>query len=256
MIDVEAGRGVAPLTPRLRLESLTKTFNAHPAIRDLSLTIASGEIYGLIGPNGSGKTTTVKLTTGLYRPTAGRIVVGGIDLSREPERAKRRLGYVPDEPFTCERMTGREFLSLVGELWGVAREVCARRMAELATTFRLEEILDSQAETYSRGNRQKLALIAALLHAPGLLVIDEPIVGLDPESSVCARDVLRAYATEGGGVLLCTHTLSFAEAVCHRVGLLRDGVLVAEGDLEALRARAGVADASLESLYLQLAARR
>src|SRR5262249_11957264 len=250
------GRGEAPLPPRLRLESLTKTFNGHPAVRELSLTVAAGEIYGLIGPNGSGKTTTVKLTTGLYRPTAGRVVVDGVDLSHEPERAKRRLGYVPDEPFTYERMTGREFLLLVGELWGVARDACARRMAGLATTFRVEAILDSHAETYSRGNRQKLALIAALLHAPGLLVIDEPIVGLDPESAVRTRDLLRAYAADGGGVLLCTHTLSSAEAVCPRVGLLRDGVLVAEGELDALRARAGAAEASLESLYLQLAARR
>src|SRR5262249_56566021 len=140
----------------------------------------------------------------------GRIVVGGVDLSHEPEHAKRRLGYVPDEPFTYERMTGREFLLLVGELWGVARDVSARRMAELATTFRVEEILDSHAETYSRGNRQKLALIAALLHAPGLLVIDEPIVGLDPESAVRTRDLLRAHAAAGGRGLLRCPPVTFA----------------------------------------------
>ena len=257
--EVRAGAAeVAP--PLLALERLSKRFAGRAAVDDLSLAVAPGEIYGLIGPNGSGKTTTVKLVSGLYRPTAGRVLIDGIDLHAEPERAKRRLGYVPDEPFAYERMSGREFLHLVGELWGVPVAGRARRIDTLAATFTgLPSILDGQVDTYSRGNRQKLALVAALLHAPRLLVIDEPIVGLDPESAIRARELLRAFAADGGAVLVCTHTLSFAEAVCHRVGLLRDGRLAAEGDLDALRRRAtpegSPEGASLEDLYLHLAGR-
>lgn len=248
-----AGDGASPAPPRLALHALAKRFADRAAVDGLTLAVAPGEIYGLIGPNGSGKTTTVKLATGLYRPTAGRVLLDGIDLAAEPERAKRRLGYVPDEPFVYERMSGREFLHLMGELWAVERGERERRIAELAGRFRLEPILDGHAQHYSRGNRQKLALLAALLHRPSLLVIDEPLVGLDPESILRVRDLLADFAARGGGVLLCTHTLPFAEVACHRLGLLADGRLVAEGDLDALRARAGLPGASLETLYLHLA---
>ena len=185
----------------------------------------------------------------------------GIDLHREPERAKRLLGYVPDEPFAYDRMSGREFLHLVGALWDVPARERAQRIEELAATFAgLAGILDGHVENYSRGNRQKVAILAALLHRPRLLVIDEPIVGLDPESALRARELLRGFAAAGGAALVCTHTLSFAEAVCHRVGLLRDGRLVAEGDLPALRGRAtregSPGGASLEDLYLHFATRR
>jgi ABC-2 type transport system ATP-binding protein len=246
--------------PALSLERLTKIFAGRPAVDDLTLSIPGGEVYGLIGPNGSGKTTTVKLATGLYRPSAGRVLVDGVDLHAEPERAKRLLGYMPDEPFVYERMSGREFLHLVGELWGVARESRRARIAELAERFAIESILEAHVDGYSRGNRQKISIIAALLHAPRVLVVDEPIVGLDPESALRARDMLRAFAADGGAVLVCTHTLTFAEAVCGRVGLLREGRLVVEGDLASLRARARRenpdAGDSLEDLYLHFAARR
>jgi ABC-2 type transport system ATP-binding protein len=241
--------------PRLSLERLSKRFPARLAVDELSLDVEPGEIYGLIGPNGSGKTTTVKMVAGLYRPSGGRVRVDGIDLQAEPERAKRRIGYIPDEPFAYDRLSGREFLHLVGELWGVPAADRTRRLEELAGLFDLGTILDGYIESYSRGSRQKLAIVAALLHDPGLLVVDEPIVGLDPESAVRARDLLRAFADAGGAVLLCTHTLTFAEAVCRRVGLLRGGRLVAEGDLASLRNRAGAPGGSLEDLYLRLAAR-
>lgn len=257
--DVRTGEEIA--APRLALERLSKRFAGRLALDSLTLTLAPGEIYALIGPNGSGKTTTVKLATGLYHPTEGRVLVDGIDLQREPERAKRLLGYVPDEPFAYDRMSGREFLHLVGALWDVAASERAQRIEELTATFAgLAGILDGHVEHYSRGNRQKVAIVAALLHRPRLLVIDEPIVGLDPESALRARELLRGFAAGGGAVLVCTHTLSFAEAVCHRVGLLRDGRLVAEGDLESLRRQAtpegSPEGASLEDLYLHLAAGR
>jgi ABC-2 type transport system ATP-binding protein len=239
--------------PPLRLERLSKQFPGRLAVDDLSLTVAAGEIYGLIGPNGSGKTTTVKLATGLYRPTTGRVFVAGIDLHAEPERAKNLLGYVPDEPFAYERMSGREFLRLVGELWRVPRVTRDTRIDELCGVFRVDALLDDHVDNYSRGNRQKIALVAALLHEPELLVIDEPIVGLDPESAVRTRELLRDFVARGGAVLLCTHTLAFAESVCRRVGMLRDGRLIVEGTIADLRRELPGAP-SLEELYLHFAA--
>lgn len=234
----------------IRLERLTKRFGALTAVRELSVSVAPGEIYGLIGPNGSGKTTTVKLLTGLYRPTAGRIVVDGVDLLHAPERAKRAMGYVPDEPFVYEKLSGREFLHLMGELYGVPRAERGARIEQLLDLFPLAGVIDGYIENYSRGHKQKLTILAALLHEPRVLVVDEPIVGLDPESAIRAREILKRFAARGGAVLLCTHTLGFAETVCDRVGLLREGVLVQEGDLATLRRTAGRPDASLEALYL------
>jgi len=245
-----AGSGVAGDGGGIRLERLTKQFGAVTAVRDLSVAVAPGEIYGLIGPNGSGKTTTVRLLTGLYRPTAGRILVDGVDLLRAPERAKQAMGYIPDEPFVYEKLSGREFLHLMGELYGVPRSKRAARIERLLTLFPLASVIDGYVESYSRGNKQKLTILAALLHEPRVLVVDEPIVGLDPESAIKAREILKTFAAAGGAILLCTHTLVFAETVCHRVGLLREGVLVQEGDLASLRRAAGLPDASLEALYL------
>jgi len=186
--------------PRLRLERLTKRFGARLAVDDLSLEVKAGEIYGLIGPNGSGKTTTVKMVTGLYRPAAGRIVIDGIDLAAHPEAAKRRIGYIPDEPFVYEKMSGREFLHLMGELYAVPRAERTRKIEELLTLYPIGEILDEYVESYSRGNRQKLAIMASLLHAPRLLVVDEPIVGLDPESTLRTRELLKRFAASGAVV--------------------------------------------------------
>ncbi len=239
-----------PDRPLLSLERLSKRFGDRVAVDGVSLDVAPGEIYGLIGPNGSGKTTTVKMITGLYRPTAGRVLIEGIDLRAEPARAKRLLGYIPDEPFVYEKMTAREFLHLVGELYGVAASERARRIEELLDLYGLGGLADGYVENYSRGNRQKLAILASLLHSPRLLVVDEPIVGLDPESAIKTRAILKTLAENGGGALICTHTLSFAEQVCHRVGLLKDGRLIREGDLPTLRRIAGLPDASLEALYL------
>jgi ABC-2 type transport system ATP-binding protein len=238
----------------LALRGLTKRFGPLTAVRDLSITVAPGEIYGLIGPNGSGKTTTVKMLTGLYRPTAGRIVVTGVDLLAEPERAKRAMGYLPDEPFVYDKLSGREFLHLMGELYGVDRATRRARIERLLDLFPLSAVIDTYVESYSRGNKQKLTILAALLHEPRVLVADEPIVGLDPESAITTREVFRRFAAGGGAVLVCTHTLAFAEAVCHRVGLLARGVLVQEGDLAALRRAADLPGASLEDLYLRLSA--
>ena len=234
----------------IRLDGVTKRFGTLLAVRDLSLAVAPGEIYGLIGPNGSGKTTTVRMLTGLYRPTAGRITLAGADLLQAPVLAKRALGYVPDEPVVYDRLSGREFLQLMGELYGVPRARRAARIERLLELFPLSAVIDADTGRYSRGNKQKLTLLAALLHEPRVLVIDEPLVGLDPESVIAVREILHAFAAAGGAVLVCTHTLAFAETLCHRVGLLREGALVQEGDLPTLRRTAGLSAATLETLYL------
>lgn len=234
----------------LRVDRLTKRFGPLVAVDDLSIEVRQGEIYGLIGPNGSGKTTTVKMLVGLYRPTSGRVEILGVDLAREPERAKRGLGYVPDEPFVYDKLSGREFLHLVGELYGIPRAERGTRIERLLGVFPITEVIDGYMERFSRGNKQKLTLLASLLHEPRVLVIDEPIVGLDPESAIKTRELLLGFARAGGAVLLSTHTLAFAESICHRVGLLRAGRLVQEGDLESLRRLAGLPGASLEALYL------
>ncbi|MFQ5898092.1 MAG: ABC transporter ATP-binding protein [Candidatus Methylomirabilia bacterium] len=236
--------------PRLVLNSLSKRFGDRLAVDDLSFRVEPGEIYGLIGPNGSGKTTTVKMVTGLYQPTAGQVLIDGIDLARDPEAGKRRLGYIPDEPFVYEKMSGREFLHLVGELYGVSRQARTQRIEELLDLYQIRQIVDQYVESYSRGNKQKLAIIASLLHAPSLLVVDEPIVGLDPQSAIRTREVVTRFAQAGGSALVCTHTLSFAEAVCHRLGLLKNGRLICDGTLSDLRHGAGLPEASLEALYL------
>lgn len=234
----------------IELERVSKAFGALTAVDDLTLTVRPGEIYGLIGPNGSGKTTTVRMLAGLYRPTSGHLRLGGVDLATAPGAAKRLLGYIPDEPVLYERLSGREFLHLMGELYGVAPTVRAARLERLLALFPLGSVLDGATGAYSRGNRQKLVILAALLHAPRVLILDEPIVGLDPESALTVRGVIREFADEGGAVLVCTHTLAFAEAVCDRVGVIRRGRLLAEGDLVALRRAAGQPEASLEALYL------
>jgi ABC-2 type transport system ATP-binding protein len=238
------------MEPRLSLDRLSKRFGGRLAVDALTLRVGRGEICGLIGPNGSGKTTTVKMVTGLYRPSTGRIFVDGIDLAVAPEAAKHRMGYIPDEPFVYEKMSGREFLHLVGELYGVPQPERSRKIEEFLALYPIGEVVDQYVESYSRGNKQKIAIMASLLHGPSLLIVDEPIVGLDPESAIRTRELLKRFAAEGGAILLCTHSLAFAEAVCDRVGLLCEGRLIRDGTLDALRATAGLPVASLEALYL------
>jgi ABC-2 type transport system ATP-binding protein len=237
----------------IRLDRVSKAFGNLTAVDDLSLAVRPGEVYGLIGPNGSGKTTTVRLLVGLYRPTAGRVTLDGLNLAEAPAAAKAILGYIPDEPILYDRLTGREFLHLMGELYGVPMPLRAARLERLLARFPLGGVLDDPTGAYSRGNKQKLVILAALLHEPRILVLDEPIVGLDPESALAVRELVREFARAGGAVLLCTHTLSFAEAVCDRVGLIVGGRLLTEGDLLTLRRAAGQPEATLETLYLHWA---
>jgi ABC-2 type transport system ATP-binding protein len=234
----------------LSVRNLTKQFGSVVAVREVSFEVKPGRIFSLIGPNGSGKTTIVKVVCGLLKPSAGAVFVCGSDVVKEPERAKAQIGYVPDEPSVWQGMTGEEFLHFVGALYGMEEAPRRRRIPELLAIFNLQGIQEGYFEDYSRGNKQKFAILAALLHTPRVLLIDEPIVGLDPQSAEVAKNIFQKFAAEGGTVLMVTHTLSVAREISSEIGVLQEGRLVAHGSFEELRERAKVGgNATLEEVY-------
>lgn len=235
------------------LKGVTKKFGKTTAVDNLNLDIKEGEIYGFIGPNGSGKTTTIKMMAGIYKPSAGEIEIEGHSIEKEPEKAKSIFGYIPDEPFIYERMTGREFLYLVGALYKIPKNEVAKKIEELVDLFPIKGIIDGYAESYSRGNKQKLIILAALLHSPQILLIDEPIVGLDPESARITKRLLEKFSQKGGTIFVATHTLSYIQNICTRIGVQKEGKLIVEGTLDELQKQAQSESRSLEELYLKLA---
>jgi len=238
----------------LHLDSLTKKFGDTIAVDGVSFDVKPGEIFSLIGPNGSGKTTIIKMITGLLRPTDGFVLVGGHNVADEPIETKKAIGYIPDEPSVWSSMTGEEFLHLSGAFFDIPEKEREKNIETLLSLFRLEDIRNSIFEDYSRGNKQKFTILAALLHKPKVLLVDEPIVGLDPTSAEIAKNIFSSFAKKGGSVLLATHTLSVAQEISHRVGVLKKGILVASGTLDELRARAGLPNtASLGDIYKALA---
>lgn len=235
----------------IRTENLTKSFGSFTAVNNLNLEIATGEFFAFLGPNGAGKTTTIKLLTGLLKPSAGRALVAGYDIQRDPMEARRRIAYIPDLPFLYDKLQPLEFMQLVGELYGMPREVINRRSQELFDVFDLQETRSKLVENLSHGTRQRLAIASALLHDPEVIVIDEPMVGLDPRSARVVKDVLKQRSREGVTIFLSTHILHIAEELADRIGILNRGRLIAVGTMEELRARSGVVGA-LEDTFLTL----
>jgi len=234
----------------LSLKKLTKKFGKKTAISDVSLTIGKGEIYCLIGPNGSGKTTTIKIIAGLLRPTSGTVSIAGTDVLQDPVAAKASLGYIPDEPSIWSGMTGEEFLNFSGALYGLNKKVRAERIHSWLDDFHLQGIEREYFENYSRGNKQKFTIIAAMMHEPKALLIDEPIVGLDPTSAEIATQKFLAFAERGGAMLLATHTLPVAQEIATWIGVLDEGRILATGSLDELRKIANLsAGSSLEEIY-------
>jgi len=236
----------------IEIQGARKSFGDKVAVEGLDLTVRDGEIFGFLGPNGAGKTTTIRMITGLLRPDAGAVLVDRVDVRREPIRAKRQLAYVPDSPDVYEKLTGAQFVNFVADAYRVPREERARRTAELAEAFELAGALGDLIESYSHGMRQKIVLLAALVHAPRVWVLDEPLVGLDPRSAFTLKSMMRAHADAGNTVFFSTHILEVAEKLCDRVGIIVQGRLVACGTLDELRSRP---DESLESLFLELTER-
>lgn len=234
----------------LEVKNISKSFGEVEAVKDVSFRVEAGSIYTLIGPNGSGKTTLMKLASGLLQIDSGSIVINGAPITKDPESAKAKTGYIPDNPQIWSKMTGKEFLDFTGALYGVPKEKREERIGELLKIFSLEGVEHSYFEHYSRGNRQKFAILAALLPEPKLLLVDEPIVGLDPESAKTATDLFRRFADDGGAVLIVTHTLSAVEGITNKVGVLSRGSLKASGTPDELRERAHLGEeAGLLEIY-------
>ncbi|NLG73146.1 MAG: ABC transporter ATP-binding protein [Chloroflexi bacterium] len=242
--------------PLIELTRLVKRYGDKAAVDDVSLEVFSGEIFGFLGPNGAGKTTTIKMIVGLLQPTSGTVRVAGYDVFQDPLQAKFVTGYVPDEPNLYAKLTGREMLRFVGDLYGMERARVERRSEELLRLFELTQAGDDPIDSYSHGMQQKTALACALLHDPRILVLDEPTVGLDPRSARLIKDILRQIADRGAAVFLSTHILEIAERMCDRIGIINRGRLIAVGSMEELRrmekSQTGREGSSLEDIFLSL----
>ncbi len=243
-----------PATPALQLRGLVKHFD-RPAVDGLDLTVRTGEFYALLGPNGAGKTTTLRIVAGLLRPDAGQVSVLGIDALADPIAAKRDIAWVSDEPMIYDKLTPFEFLEFVAGLWSIPTAVAEARARELIGWLGLGPHAHERCQSFSKGMRQKVALAGALVHEPRLLILDEPLTGLDAGSSRQVKDVLEARVRGGASVILTTHILEVAERLAERIGVIDRGRLIAEGTLEELRDQAGHAGSSLEDVFLELVAR-
>jgi len=235
----------------IKIENLGKKFGELWAVRDLNLEVRKSEIFAFLGPNGAGKTTTLKLITGLLRPTTGRIEIAGYDIQTQPLQVKKLLAYIPDEPYLYEKLTGREFLNFVAELYAVPESEREDKIQEFIEYFEMSSYIDDLIQGYSHGMKQRLIFSSAFIHNPQILVIDEPLVGLDPASARKVKHLLREKAIQGLTVFVSTHTLSFAEEIAHRIGIIDNGNLVAVGDLNELKTKSGV-EGKLEEVFLKI----
>ncbi len=237
----------------IELRDVTKTYvrGGARALDGLSLTVQRGELFGFLGPNGAGKTTTIKTLIGLLKPDSGSVRVEDIDVLKNPIEVKRRIGYVPDEPALYENMSGLRFLSFIADVYGVgnAERVIIEKLAE---EFELKDALPDRIASYSHGMKQKVSIIAALLHDPDVFILDEPIVGLDPRSAFLLKEKMRSLCKRGKTVFFSTHVLDVAERLCDQVGIIHRGGMIAVGQLEELRSSAGEENATLERLFLEL----
>ncbi|MBM4135853.1 MAG: ABC transporter ATP-binding protein [Nitrospira sp.] len=229
------------------LENVSKSFHQRWAVRGLDIHVKRGEIFGLLGPNAAGKTTTIKVMTGLLRPTEGRILIGGYDIVREPIQAKSILGYVPDKAFLYEKLKGREFLIFIASLHSIDKSSAMKRIDELSEEFGIKEIEGELIESYSQGMRQRLLFLSALVHNPQVLLIDEPFVGLDPFGVIMLKDTIKKFSSEGVTIFLATHSLHIAEELCERVGLISKGSLISIKTREEIATEGG-----LQELFLKI----
>ncbi len=236
----------------IRLAGLRKTYGKFVAVNSIDLHVPRGELFGFLGPNGAGKTTTLRMIAGILRPTAGTVQLGGDDVVKDPMAAKRRLGFIPDRPYVYEKLTGAEFLRFVAGLYGQEGPDVDRRMDELLEVFELSMWKNELVESYSHGMRQKLIISSALIHRPECIVVDEPMVGLDPRSARLLKDIFRQFVDRGGTVLMSTHTLEVAQAMCDRIAIIKRGEIVAHGTMDELREQHESGHATLEELFLKL----
>ena len=236
----------------IKLSELTKDYGTTIAVNKLSLHVRAGEIYGFIGPNGAGKTTTIRMMGGILSPTSGSIFIGGLDMAKNPVAGKKMIGFVPDRPFLYQKLSGMEFLKFSADLYNVNPDSFPQKAKTLLQQFALWDWADELIEAYSHGMKQRLIIAAALLHDPKILIIDEPMVGLDPEAVHMVKDIFKELAAHKTTIFISTHTLSIAEDLCHRIGLIHKGSLLAEGNLEELKRIAKLGEARLEEVFLTI----
>ena len=229
------------------LENIGKSFDGKWAVKGLNLQVNRGEVFGLLGPNAAGKTTTIRMMTGLLRPTEGKILIGGYDIVKEPIKAKSVFGYVPDKAFLYEKLKGREFLKFIASIHGIEKLTAIKKIDELIGVFGIKEIEEELIESYSQGMRQRLLFLSALIHNPQVLLIDEPFVGLDPFGVKMIKDMIRRLRLEGVTIFLATHSLHIAEELCERVGLISKGSLISTKNKEEITTEGG-----LEKLFLKI----
>ena len=236
----------------IQLEGLTKKYGTFTAVDAIDLEVPSGQLFGFLGPNGAGKTTTLRMIAGILRPTAGRVRIGGIDVVAKPNEAKAMLGFIPDRPFIYEKLTGMEYLRFVAGLYGQQGPQIEHRGRELLGLFDLEDWCDELVESYSHGMRQKLIISGAFVHRPKVIVVDEPMVGLDPKAARTLKDVFREYTRRGNTIMMSTHTLEVAQHMCDRIGIIRRGRIAASGTMDELRHHAESGADGLEDIFLRL----
>ncbi len=236
----------------IRFDNVTRTYGTRVAVDSLELDVPQGSLMALLGHNGAGKTTSIKMLVGLLRPSSGTVSVGPFDVVEHPREASRIIGYVPDQPFLYDKLSGREFLTFVSEMYGLTPTEAREAVAREAERFQLNEFLDRLTESYSHGMRQRTVFAAAMVHLPEVLVVDEPMVGLDPHSIRLVKDLLRRYVDDGNTVLMSTHTLSIAEEIADTVAVMKSGVLLFSGPVDELRDSVSMTGHSLEALYLAM----
>lgn len=236
----------------IRLRSLTKRYGRFTAVDSIDLTVARGEIFGFLGPNGAGKTTTLRMIAGILRPTAGTVLIGDVDVVQQPLAAKAKLGFIPDRPFIYEKLTGSEFLRFVAGLYDQQGSEVDNRARELLALFDLEDWRDELVESYSHGMRQKLIISSAFVHRPEVIVVDEPMVGLDPKAARILKDLFREYVNRGHTIMMSTHTLEVAESLCDRIAIIQGGKIRAEGTMAELRTQSEDGTERLEAIFLKL----
>ncbi len=236
----------------IQLKGLTKRYGTFTAVNSLDLSVPRGELFGFLGPNGAGKTTTLRMIAGILRPTAGTVHVGGVDVSADPMKAKAALGFIPDRPFIYDKLTGAEFLRFVEGIYSQNGKVIEHRGHELLTLFDLDQWRDELVESYSHGMRQKLIIASAFIHKPDVIVVDEPMVGLDPKAARILKDLFREYTRRGHTIMMSTHTLEVAETLCDRIGIIQGGTIRALGTMAELRAGSESGEDGLERIFLKL----
>jgi ABC-2 type transport system ATP-binding protein len=236
----------------IELKDLTKKYGDFKAVDDLNLCVKKGEVFGFIGPNGAGKTTTIKMMSGILEPTRGTVFISGINMRDAPEKAKSKIGFIPDRPYLYEKLSGIEFLKFTADLYGVSEETFRASAHQILKDFSLSDWADELVESYSHGMKQRLIMSAALLHDPEVIIVDEPMVGLDPAAIIMVKALFRKLAGKGVTVFMSTHTLKVAQDTCDRIGVINKGRLIAIGTAQELQRAANISETDLEQVFLNL----